>query len=498
MSFSNHNPYGTRPTIQIISLTMQETGVYNRMYQRPYETNRLSGHVVEDIHRRVNESGKLDITGNLISGLAGQFLTPSVTPQNELHVPNGWDTRRMHWFMEVQITTNTGSVQTMLLQGYTSHVGVSSGLIPGQTHIDPNMIFYINSYIVTNKVMTKTETGYYEIDVIKETAHVLNGQIIRTPNSQGDAISMRPKDVFSGMQSATYGNTLTYFDDLGGLNDTRVTFNNESIRSTRNNALPSNYIAKVVNGWRQSTALAEFGADTTDLYGRAVELVYENPLAENLFIRALSNIIGMPGCTHFRESDLKAIQPDFPINIGVHSEVARANTNYAGVGAYWDSVNHLVVPATIIGNAVPAIMMENYITSIHLHATNHTVDGQFHVDIFEQFSPTRADITRFLNNFVTRLKSEVLHDITFGNQQSLVLDLKMSVFSNSHLSIAIGNNSKEDYFIPSFCDSLISPVATQNVDTFNGLVHDLSSLLSGIETVKTGPTSTTGIVNYNI
>src|SRR5690606_1787817 len=146
------------------------------------------------------------------------------------------------------------------------------------------------------------------------------------------------------------------------------------------------------------------------------------------------------GITQFREPDLKMIQPDFDIKIGLHSEVGRMNTNYMGRSADLNTVNHLIVPVTIIANAVPALMMENYITEIRLHATNHTVNGQFHVDVFEHASPTRANITQFINAFVNRLKTEVLNDITFGNQQSLILDLKMSVFGDSYISVAIGNN----------------------------------------------------------
>lgn len=496
MSFAQNNPYGRMPTIQIVNITMHETGAFGRMFQRPYETNRINGHIVDDISRRVNEAGSADITGNLISGLAGQFLTPSTQHQGELFIPNGWDTRRLHWFMEVHITTNTGSKQIMYLQGYTSHVGVSTGVVPGQHHIDPNMIFYINSYIVTNKMGANGPTGYYEMDVIVEIAHVLNGQLVRSSHNDADAIAMRPRDIFTGMQSHALSSGMNYFNDLGGLNDTRIMFGNESIRSNRNNALPSNYVAKVVNGWKQSVATSQFGQDQSDLCGRAMELVYENPVAENLFIRAISNIIGIPGSTQFRDADLRMIQADIPMNIGLHSEVARINTNYNGVGADWNSVNHLVVPATVISNAVPALMMENYLTKVRLHATNHTVNGQFHVDIFEHMSPTRADISKFLNTFVNRLKSEVLYDLTFGNQESIILDLTMSVFGESFISIAIGTNAKEDYFVPSFCDSLMAPVMTLNKDTFNGVVHDLNTLLGSIDTGSA--ISPTQAVNFNI
>src|SRR5690606_21567473 len=111
------------------------------------------------------------------------------------------------------------------------------------------------------------------------------------------------------MQSHALSSNMSYFNDMGGLNDTRIMFGNESIRSNRNNALPSNYVAKVVNGWKQSVAMAQFGQDQSDLCGRAMELVYESPVSENLFIRTISNIVGIPGVTQFREPDLKMIQP---------------------------------------------------------------------------------------------------------------------------------------------------------------------------------------------
>ena len=137
-------PQASRQTINIAKLILSETGTFNPMYSRPYQTY-IDSAMMDNITRRVDEAGDSTITGNLLSGIAGTIVKPCATPQGQIPIPYGWSERRIRFLLEVHITTPTGSQMVYYFQGYTSHLGVGQN---GSE--DPTMEFIINSFIRVN------------------------------------------------------------------------------------------------------------------------------------------------------------------------------------------------------------------------------------------------------------------------------------------------------------------------------------------------------------
>ena len=137
-------------SMNVTRMLMVETGRYNPMYQRPYETN-INNHALNAIADRIMSTDSKRATGSLVSGIASSIAAPSSTPGQEIQIQYGWSERRIRFVMEVEYTTSLGGKGIYYIQGYTSHPGVS---MTGA--VDPYMQFIVNSFTAVNRVETLT------------------------------------------------------------------------------------------------------------------------------------------------------------------------------------------------------------------------------------------------------------------------------------------------------------------------------------------------------
>jgi len=464
-------------SITIARLILSETGTYNPMFSRPYETY-VSGDTLNAINNRIDAAGSSGITGSILAGVASTMLKPTAAPQAELMIPYGWAERRIRFILEAHVTTTTGSSFVYYFQGYTSHLGVGRN-----GAVDPNMEFIINSFIRVNRASTLTPYGYQTRDIVTESAHVING-VYHYQQQNNTAFTMRPQDVFVGMQSNYIAEA--YRSNNPGYNtvtDTRLALTSEPIRSKRSNNLPSSFIANVIDNYKTGVQLADFGQGEADILTRCQELVYESSINENIFIRAISNMKGVGCAISFTMADLERIDRNIAAvtNYVTLGATQVSQLHQTGQTAYWNSANRETVVATILSNAVPAIMMDLMINKIFFRSTNHDIGGIMNTVIIDAKSITNADLTQNFELFKRRLEKEILFDITYGNQDLYMLEMNIDLFGETTISLSVGNSPMTVFSTPSFCDSLMTPVITTNKDNFNALIHDFDVITNNIK-----------------
>jgi hypothetical protein len=121
------------------------------------------------------------------------------------------------------------------------------------------------------------------------------------------------------------------------------------------------------------------------------------------------------------------------------------------------------------------------LTTISFSANNlSAVGNDFNITIhgFKTFL-TDVDVTPQLQQFIYRLKNEILQSVTFNGQKPLKLDATVDVLGDTFIGIQMHSHQFE-YQVPSFCDALLTPVVTSNIiqlDTVASTVHGLVSAL---------------------
>ena len=477
-SANNTPPFG-RGTIKVTRLVMQETGTYNPMYQRPYQTN-FDQVNIDNLVRRMDESSGTSVTGSLMSGLAADMIAPSAAPHGQIAIPCGWAERRIRFVMDVAVTTNTGNSFMYIFQGYTSHLGVSPN-----GAVDPRMEFIINSFVRLNR----SRIGHQMLDRITESAHVLNGYInyeFVDPN-HSQMYTMRPVDVFTNMQSRYIENAISYQDKGGGLVDTRLGLvPNQPARSNRLNNMPTQFLANFADHYQHSVDLVNFGQNEKDVLDKCVHITHESSVMENIFIRAMSNIKGgayeMPSGTSFTFPQLEMLDPTVKA-VTVFTKMGPTALNqlhHAGQTALWNSADRETVWATVLSNAIPALMMEMMLSKMRFRSTNHALGGQINTVFLEVLSLMNTEIVQNVEMFKARLEREVLLDITMGNQVAFTLDAGVDLFGDTFLEISLDGGPSYLFTTPQFSDSLLTPIVTQEREVLNLVINDFEQLANQI------------------
>lgn len=471
----------TRTNIRIVKLILQESGSYNPMFSRPYQTH-VTSENLQNLTRRIEETRGGNVSGALFAGVASDMIAPSATPGNEIPIPYGWADRRIRFVLEVLVTTSTGAEMIYYFQGYTSHLGVGQN-----ASIDPQMEFILNSFIRVNRTNQHGPYGTVVRDVVTESAHIVNGAIVNQV-SGAEVYGMRPQDIFTGIQSAYLSSAYSHHNSQDTLHDTRVRMTGESLRSNRNNNLSGNFIAKVVDTYQTGKQMLDFGQSQQDIYSRCQGLAHEASAYENQFIRAISNVRGTQSSTTFNYSNLMAIDPNVDnvthyITLGVTQS---AQLHQIGQTSYWNGTDAETLSATILSNAIPAVMMDLMLSKVHFMCTNHDMAGQVTTTIINGLSMTNADLSMNFEVFKRRLEREILFDLTHGNQDLFTLEMSVDLFGETRITLSLNSGPPIAYTTPSFCDSLLSPIITMDKANFFNVVHDFETLMNNLPTANSG------------
>ena len=462
-------------TLRVVNLIMQETGTYNQQFSRPYSTS-FDGNTLNSVTERVIDRGNGRIDNAALAGITGTFLTPSSAPDAMIGIANGWNEKRVRFLMEIDCQYQVGGSASSYIQGYTNFPGI------GANHsVAPDMEFYINSIITTKKTPVLTPYGVQTFESVTDNSHVLCNNNWSTMNQPGMQRMMRPQDVFCHMQASHIPGI--YDTDISSVYDGRTVLRTEAAMSDRVNGLSASYAAKIIDGYVVGNALTSFGQSEANIINRSRSEVSETQASLDPFMSALSNITSSGITNKFRYSDLMKLDPnvDAVSNYVIAGNTQRVMVHQAGQTAGWHGSDRMTLAATILSQSVPAIMMELMINRIIFKSTNYDITGQMQTRIIDGKGFSNMDLTQHMDLFSRRLEKEILQDLTFNNQVSYAIEMRVDLLGETWINISIDGQPAIDYVTPSFCDNLFVPVVTTNVNVVQNLTHDFEALVLNVK-----------------
>ena len=456
-------------SIKIIRIELFPTGTYQPLYSRPY-TAEIHGHVLDDLATRIERVTRTNpttrIDGSLISSLSHSIIQPSASWESKLDIPYGWSETRYLFTMEVMVSTHLSS-EVYYFNGYTEYFDHSFG-----GHIDPQMKFFINSYIRVARINDPYSPEGYR-DQITDSAQVINGRI-----QSGGAPSlygMRPEDVLTGIQSSYLSQTYSHLND-NQFSDFRINKANENIRSRRSNGTPAAYLAHVIDGYRSASMLADFGQGTEDIYSRAIQHSHEPAPSENPFIRAIGNVTGQPGVTSFTPSQLELIDPDCILNI--HEVGQAVRLTHQDDFAPWSGTDDITHMANRIRSSIAGLLTDCMMNSVVISCDSHTVSGQPDITIHYGEGVSSAVDRTYYTNLQRRFAAEVLPDLTNDGRVHVNFFAEIDLWADSVINVSIDGSKQESFCIPSWCDSMVAPVSTVVEGSFNGIINGIETVIN--------------------
>lgn len=468
-----NNIYAKTGKISIERLVLQETGTFNQMFHRPYEAvlsqdglSNLSRRIEETIHH--NAVGK--VTPTLLSGLSDNLITVSATPDQASHIVNGWGERRFRFTLTVSCKMGFGE-EISYFQGYSEYYDISHG-----NHINPEMVFYINSYTRVSRSADPTNPNGGYNDRILESRQVLNGAY--AANGASQLYGQRPEDLFVGVQS----NFLSQ-GDLGmiPMHDTRVGLVNKTFGTTRQNAVPSSILSNLVNTWRETQTLADFGQGDQSLYDRAISHVHERSPMENAFIATLSNLQnnGLVPSAWFTLNDLSRIDPTMSQRTFFTPLEAGTMVHAAGNTSNWNGAGKETQIAYLVANATSGLMQACGLATVHFFATNMTIGNGYSVEMTNPgVTYSTANALSAYALFTSRFSNEVMADITEGNLIPISLTVSSDIYNETSILISVDGSPMIPFTFPTFADSILQSTMTTNESAYRGMVGRLEDIMN--------------------
>jgi len=464
----------SREKIEVRRLMFQETGIFRDVYSRPLELM-MSDNADEKIRNRLmnaHRDGKLNASA--FKGVASRILTPSmnVSERDRIIVPNGWDRPRCRFSMELGITNRIGGEETMFVQGFTDHLGLS-----GANSVDPDMRLYINGFIRVGYGVRHTSFGREQVPLIKEMAQVISGRLVY--DRDYDTHAIRPVDMFSRIQ--------TNFYDLGSsepLRDTRsmVSSPATALFSRRKHVLPAEYLANTLQSFRSASDTADFAQGATDIIGHAqqdlsadIEMMRDNP-----FVRRISAIQGVIESVEFTIKDLLEVDPDAGrpgrIRGSVLETSARRELATIENCSRWDDRTAQAQWAVQMSNGIAAIMMKYYHRELQFTATNMTTGGVV-VSIIETTPVADGMPLSFIDSMVDEIE-DLLLDLSNNNEILFDTIVEANLYDQTRIEVGLESDPMELFYVPSFADSLMNSMYTRDRDAVDDIVSDFQSIIN--------------------
>lgn len=472
---NNFGPNGNQPGIRITRLLITESGTYNNQFRRPYETQ-LDANVFSTIRDKISSSN--NITPVMLGDLAQRFVVPSAGPELDsnghskiITIAGGWGEQRLRFQMEVVTTFAAGGEIREIVQGFTDYVGLSMG-----NHLDPAMVFHINSVVKTRNVVEHTPLGRRSYQGVIDSSHILVDNNYSGMFQSNIDERMRPEDVFSAMTRAVYSSEGTFVD-------ARTANTSNPVLSQRKNGIPSNYVASILSSYQNAAiSPSQDNVSEASLLGIARDFSSNQTIVNDAFIKAISQLQGVPATSHFTMRDLMNLDP----NVVSMTSVVKAGPlqvsgmHNAGSTATWDGSDIVTQTASILSNSVSALLMELGLTGIHFRSTNRNLTMQAETVIGDYLSFSNQDMSRNIQTFVNRFHHEVLNGITWNNQIGYELEMRVDLLGDTWISLRFGDETQMDFVQPSFADSLIVPVLSGSKDHVQGLANDFNMFVNSV------------------
>lgn len=468
--------------MKILSILLAETPPTSPMFIRPYKV-RWEDNYVDSLMESTNEGTNL--SPGAISNVANSMLAPSANSFGQANIANGFGTTRLTLTMVIETENIGGRTIQEVLTGYSDYVGFTDQ--SGRVHYDPEMRFFFNKVSNLTYTQGSAAAGYGSYQFSNSTQ-------ILTPMQGWDAndhvpminrgmTSLRPKDVLANL-----GNDAMMGMPMGGSNglpvvaNTTYSFTHRPKRSSLNNNVASEYLSRVLTGYRD-TMLA---ADTDDRsmvngFQAASEAQFINePLSSGSeILTALGRRTSYAHEWSVTWRELLSLDPTIaqrvqPIKMTPAYRDTAAAILAGSLG--WDggmNEHQIAQQATLI---LPSSMARFALGHIHFIAHSETMDGSVVVTLINMAGAAKGiDPTGMTGMIQHHLAHEVYPQLTRAGRLSVYIEAKISINGMSTITVGVNGGDKLPFVAPTYCDAVYSPCLAPSMDQLNGLSKDLGS-----------------------
>lgn len=469
-----------------------ETGTSPDMVSRNFTTH-ITPAAVHQFNERTQ--GGACITEDNLAGVAGTIIQPDANFERQVAIANGWANTRYRFLLRVANPDNPNGA-VYYYSGYTDTPQWSIA----SHDFAPDMRMYFNNVIQVNIAMRPTPTGPVPFVSVHECSHMIHPATLGAMSpaefnttfnpSQGFGIqnqpsTLRPSDLMTAISSGEKNQLAGMSNDL--FLDMRTGV--DLCKSQRRNALPSFYLHRTTDAFMYGASKASDQSNTSqaDIYDFAAGYASERSPFSDRFFSLLAMDYGYHQNGFITWQDFNRSHPETQMDgvtyVFTRGEAQKQDVYISNRGDF-DSMVGDQRPQTLlitqIMQSIPGVLLESLISFVRIHVTNMTTDGSVMVSLVNPMSfadlPEGYLITQ-IPFIEQRLKHIIFNDIAFSNYVPFDLTLTVDIFGESFALLGYNGNPQIPYSIPTYCDSMLSPIVTTNGNVLTSMANDVRYLV---------------------
>lgn len=462
------------------------------MYTRPFEA--LGNQQAMDGIANMIDA-RVPLTPSNLAKHAAMMMVPSGAPESQIFIPNGWQTERIRFLLELECTTALGT-KYIIITGYTDYNDPSyTGII------DPAMRLYFNNVVTLRQTTRINEYGH----VVYGRAIINNSQLLSVHDGVARFSNYEP--VPASKKTLTPASVLAQIEvstsTIGSNFNPGTTFDGRSnvgsgagiTLSRRTNNLAGAYLAETFSV--VSNTVDSYSAHTggpirpnesqiySAAYGNAISheaSVLEDPFFNLLMTRTDYNQRGSVAY-----GDINLLIPGID-SIGTLSRPGAAMQTSAPAGfvdehglQQWHHSDIETQLASTLISGVPALMADCLLSRVVFVATNQTATGYPEVTVTDISTllgdnvDASSEMT-LVNAFTHRVADELVPVLSAGGQRDFLLNMQVDLAGDTYITISVGNMPVVSYSAPSYCDNLFVPVVTHAPERLDILASDVKNI----------------------
>lgn len=486
---------------QVISAVFFTTSTYEDQYGSSFTTH-FDGGVKERLLRSTERGTRLNSVN--LADAVGDAVTMTARRGLDIEIPGGWGEKRLSFIITFLISDYAGSTLRQVLTGYTDYNGVSE--ISGT--LDDDMRLFINNSIIIRDTVMDTGKGRILRPRIESSEYVLRGRRHEERSGwgrkQGERL-IRPHDIFNDLSIAEISQ---YHSGGDRLIDTRADFTGDIKMGTRRENNAADWLSTILRAgvtaetteqprWNSESQFAGEEMSRNEIAAGAVNVAKteDNPLFSQ-FLQECE--FSQTGSILLCELEEAVDWPDFYHGEQVTRFISPAEVKDRGYRQYergqgsdWRGAGRLTVASKIIAQSIPSILMTHHVADAHVFFTNDNLLGEMEVEIFPN-SMRPLIPGENVRGFKTALEKlillQVANPISHNGQISVTASIDCSVVTDIKVTISLDGEPEELFAVPMYCDGLISPQKTDDLDLASKISNDLKSTITEIsdEHFRTG------------
>lgn len=421
----------------------------------------------------LTESGN-HITPAALAGVASELIAPTMAPQSKLLIPGGMQSLRYAFSIEITTTHNDGGMTIReIITGFTDRDGISP-----RGHIDPDMIFHINSIVEVGSSLVTNAYGQTQSLKMRSTNQLL------TSLDNSASVAQRPEDIV-GLQQSDIG-----IETGAILNDLRQSTNGQEFLSKTSNALPAYYLSDICNGLENASNTVSGFSSGSDVLSMAKDNVREKNMYISDFYSAMAkhDNDGLAGAFTFGQLDATwPRHPDFwTVTRPRNGQTLTSPLEYT---EHWGGANVETSIAYSLTHAMPELLSSLMIVGAEIDimclgdGTTPSILVMNHTPMFDN-----TVFRRELEILENRILLDIVKGVMQANATTYHIHLKVSLRTNSTYNISIDGRPSIPYNAPMYCDSYVSPLIGASYDGLRNMKTGIETLCSEIlPSMKTDP-----------